>query len=112
LPSAIQLRELIATPDAEFCDIRSEQATRPELYGPDPADYPSSQAFAADLRWPNGGQAENGLIYDSVRHDRGTNLCLFWPSLIPLPVVQGDHYEYRWDARGRVSVLRLSNVSL
>jgi hypothetical protein len=112
-PSAIQIRELIARPDVTLCDIRGEQETRPELYGADPACYPVSQVFAARLRWPDdGAQGENGLIYDSVRHEGGTSLCLFSPSLIPLPVLQGDHYEYRWDARGDVAVVKLSNVTV
>ena len=112
-PSTIQIRELVATPDVELCDLRGEQETRPELYHPDPANYAAAQAFAADLRWPGeGGLGEDGLIYDSVRHEGGINLCLFRPSLIPLPVLQGDHYEYRWDARGQTHVVRLTNVAV
>lgn len=112
-PSAIQIRELIAAPDAELIDIRGERETHPDLYGANPASYPAAQAFAAGLRWPaDGRRGEDGIVYDSVRHDGGTSLCLFWPSLIPLPVLQGDHYEYRWDARGQGSKVRLTNVEV
>lgn len=110
-PSAIQLRELVAHIDCALVDIRDLQAARPELYAPDPADYGPAQRFAAGLRWPDdGSDAANGIVYDSVRHAGGVNICLFRPRLVRLPVVQGDHYEYRWDADGAASVLKITNV--
>jgi YD repeat-containing protein len=27
-----------------------------------------------------------------------------------LPAVQADHYEYRWDAAGQLTALRLTNI--
>ncbi|HKQ94271.1 MAG TPA: hypothetical protein VJS40_01580 [Aestuariivirgaceae bacterium] len=33
------------------------------------------------------------------------------PSLIALPVVQADHYEYRWDRLGALTVMKLSAVA-
>jgi hypothetical protein len=38
------------------------------------------------------------------------NVCIYKPSLVGLPVNQADHYEYRWDTKGSVSVLKISNV--
>jgi RES domain-containing protein len=107
-PSTIQMRALVACTSCDLVDLRGTQETRPELYRPD--DYGASQAFGVALRWPARGRGENGLIYDSVRRAGGTNVCLYRPSLVLLPVVQADHYEYRWNAAGRVSVLRLTRV--
>jgi hypothetical protein len=56
--------------------------------------------------WPPSGEGENGIVYDSVRRAGGTNVCVYRPSLIILPVNQVDHYEYRWDASGAISILK------
>jgi len=112
-PSAIQIRELIVDLDCALADIRGKQAEMPELYDPDPDNYGPSQRFAVRIRWPDdGSEPENGLIYDSVRRAGGTNVCVFRPSLLPLPVLQGDHYEYRWDAAGTATVLKITNVDI
>lgn len=111
-PSAIQIRELVADIDCTLVDIRGAQAARPELYAADPADYGPPQRFAAGLRWPAGGaEPGNGIVYDSVRRAGGTNACLFRPTLVPLPVLQADHFEYRWDAAGTARVLKITNVT-
>lgn len=108
-PSNIQMRELVAGIDCDLVDIRNEQKNRPDLY--DPEDYQPGQTFGTGLRWPAEGRGENGIAYDSVRHSSGTNVCIFRPSLIILPVNQADHYEYRWDASGQANVLKLTNVN-
>jgi RES domain-containing protein len=107
-PSNIQMRELVAHIDCELADLRGLRTERADLYDPD--DYGASRAFGIGLRWPREGAGANGVVYDSVRHAGGINVCIYRPSLIALPVVQADHYEYRWDVRGVVSVLRLTNV--
>jgi len=109
-PSNIQMRELIAGIDCALSDLRGQQKSRPELYDPD--DYTASRAFGVGLRWPATGEGENGIVYDSVRSAGGINVCVYRPSLVRLPVTQRDHYEYRWDAVGAVSVLKLSNIGL
>jgi hypothetical protein len=109
-PNRIQMRELIAHIDTDLIDIRGEQANFPGLY--DPHDYSRSQAFAAGLRWPKTPPAANGIVFSSMRHEGGTNVCIFWPSKVLLPVVQGDHYEYHWDAKGAVSVVKMTAVTL
>lgn len=112
-PTSIQIRELVANIDCELCDIRGKQEELPEVYNPDPADYGPAQSFATSLRWPAiDGEAENGLAYDSLRKEGGTNVCIFRPTLVPRPVLQGNHYEYRWGASGQVSVVQITNVSL
>jgi hypothetical protein len=108
-PSSIQMRELVARVDCELVDIRSLKESRPGLYRPD--DHAAGQALGIALRWPASGAGENGIVYDSVRRAGGTNVCVYRPSLIVLPLSQADHYEYRWDFSGRASVLKLTNVS-
>jgi hypothetical protein len=108
-PSSIQMRELVGRIDCELVDIRGQRESAPELYDPD--DYAAGQAFGNALRWPASGAGEHGIVYASVRRVGGTNVCVYRPSLIMLPVTQVDHYEYRWDISGRASVLRLTNVS-
>jgi hypothetical protein len=108
-PSSIQMRELIGNIDCPLVDIRGQAKDRPELYDPD--DYTASRQFGIGLRWPREGSGENGIVYDSVRRTGGTNVCVYRPSLIQLPVVQADHYEYRWNAAGESTVLRLTNIA-
>jgi hypothetical protein len=108
-PSNIQMRQLVAAIDCRLVDIRGQQDNRPDLYRRD--DYGAGRAFGIALRWPASGTGENGIVYDSVRRASGTNVCVYRPSLINLPVVQADHYEYRWDASGSITVLRLSNIN-
>jgi hypothetical protein len=108
-PSNIQMLELVGDVDCELIDIRGRQKERPDLY--DPESYDTSRKFGVDLRWPPQGTGGNGIVYDSVRRAGGTNVCIYRPSLIILPVIQADHYEYRWDAAGRVSVLKVTSIA-
>jgi RES domain-containing protein len=99
----IQMRELIARPNAAFHDIRGRKGELATLYDPD--DYTASQAFGRSLR----AAGSKGIVYDSVRHDGGTCLAVFDPWLIP-PVHQGDHYQYVWTGNADPAVLRLTSV--
>jgi RES domain-containing protein len=105
-PCHIQMRELVSSVESDLIDVRGLQASMPDLYHP--TDYRQSQAFAAGLRWVE--TPEIGIVYDSVRNPGGVNVCLFSPAAVVLPVVQGDHYEYRWDSAGRVSVGLLTEL--
>jgi RES domain len=109
-PNRIQMRELIAAIATELVDITGRQAERPELYDPD--SYERSQAFAAELRWPKAPPPANGILFSSVRHQGGINACIFWPSKVLLPIIQGDHLEYHWDAKGVIEVMKMSGVEL
>lgn len=109
-PNRIQMRELIAKIDTQLVDIRGEQASFPELYNLN--DYTKSQAFAAELKWPTDETAANGIVFDSVRNTGGTNVCIFWPSKVMRPVIQGDHFEYIWDSKGNIEVMVLKNISI
>ena len=107
-PNSVQIRSLVARIACLLIDVRGQQKKRPELYDPD--DYAAAQAFGTGLRWPKSGAGANGIVYDSVRRKGGVNVCIYKPSQIRLPINQADHYEYRWDAKGNVSVLKITNV--
>jgi hypothetical protein len=111
-PSSIQMRELVAGIDCDLVDIRGARTTQPELYDPD--DYTQSRAFGIGLRWPKNNESNsepaNGIVFHSVRRKGGINVCVYRPSLVLLPVIQADHYEYRWNAAGEVNVLKLTNI--
>lgn len=109
-PARIQMRELLADLDDDFMDVRGLQSARPELYHP--TDYSASQAFAAGVRWPFVAEPEKGILYDSVRRAGGTNVCVWRPMSVPLPVEQGDHYEYNWDPSGTLTVIKLTGVTV
>ena len=99
----IQMRELISDIDAEVCDLRDLRERHPELY--DPENYTASQPFGETLRRAR----SNGIVYASVRRSSGTNLVVFRPSLLP-PVLQGDHFDYRWTDSPTPAVLKLTDV--
>lgn len=107
-PTQIQVRQLITTMDQTLIDLCGHQEARPELYHLE--DYSASQQFAESIRWPANDPGEDGLIYDSVRHDGGVNVCIFRPQALSLPIVQGDHLQYDWDANGMVSVTKLTQI--
>jgi len=99
----IQMRELLSTPAGAFHDLRGQRSRRQDLY--DAESYAASQPFGEELR--RGGA--DGIAYESVRRNGGTNLVVFRPSLLP-PVLQGDHYDYRWTGSPRPAVAKLTNV--
>ncbi len=99
----IQMRELVSEVDAEVSDIRSLCASHPTLY--DPESYAASQPFGEARRLAGA----NGIVYASVRRAGGTNLVIYRPSLVP-PVLQGDHFDYRWAGRPEPAVVKLTGV--
>ncbi len=103
-PALIQMRELLSSPQADLVDVRGQAAARPELYGS--ADDRGSQSFGEEIR--QAGQ--DGIWFDSVRRSGGENVVIFKPRLL-LPVTQGGHVNYAWDANGRSSVARLTNIA-
>jgi hypothetical protein len=48
-------------------------------------------------------------VYASVRRPSGTNLVVYRPSLLP-PVIEGDHFDYRWTGDPTPTVLKLTGV--
>lgn len=98
-PNSIEMRELVSRPKADLVDIR-RRADR-SLYDPD--DYTKSQEFGRQHRT----DGRDGIWFRSVRRAPGENIVLFKPRLV-VPIVQGAHYRYDWDAKGTVSVARMS----
>jgi RES domain-containing protein len=101
----IQMRELISELDAEFIDVRDLRESHPELY--DAESYATSQPFGEAKR----RDGSNGIVYQSVRRAGGTNVVVYRPSLLP-PVLQGDHFEYRWTGSPTPAVARLTNMAI
>jgi hypothetical protein len=93
------MRELLATPEVDLIDVRAEDG----YHAPD--DYGPSQAFGEAIR--NAGH--DGIFYLSVRRRGGNNVVIYKPRRL-LPVIQGDHYEYVWDAAGQFNAARLTGV--
>lgn len=102
-PNTIQMRELISHPKAQLHDLISDKDQHREFYKDQ--DYSASQAFGEDLR----KSGQDGIMYESVRHIGGKNIVIFKPKIL-VPVVQGDHYNYSWDASGTHSVAKITNV--
>lgn len=101
-PNLIQLREYVTATTSKLIDLRGRQGDAPELFHT--SDYTHSQAFGNSHRWPFAEPAYDGIIFDSVRNAGGTNICLFRPKALTLPINQTHHYQYRWDWQGEVSV--------
>jgi hypothetical protein len=95
--------ELTSEIDAEVRDIRGLRESDPDLY--DPESYAASQPFGEALRHAGA----SGIGYASVRRPIGTNLVVYRPSLLP-PVVEGDHFDYRWTGSPTPAVLKLNDV--
>lgn len=110
-PNRIQMRELVSSIDIDLLDLRGLAPKHPELYHP--TDYSASQAFGVKRRWPFAEPPVDGLVYDSVRRTGGINVCIFRPTTLALPIDQGNHYDYVWDAKGNLAdVIKLTSVPL
>lgn len=105
-------RELFLAATAEpACDIEmrcyrtSIQARLHDLRGGwkaahDPDDYAAGIALARRLR----GGGSDGIVYDSVRHQGGECVAVFYPDRVA-PCVQAQHLMYRWDGSRIAQVL-------
>jgi len=81
-----------------YRDIRGSE---PELHASD--SYAAGQAFGEGLR----AAGEDGVLYDSVRHRGGSNVCAYRPSQV-LDVVQAEHLEVTVSAQEkRIEARRL-----
>jgi len=107
-PQQMQMRELLTTVDVPLWALCGAQSSHPELYLSD--DYGPSQQFADQNRWPFKQDGIDGLCYDSLRHQGGVNICIYRPTVLKMPLIQGDHYQYNWDTSGNVSVAKLTAI--
>jgi hypothetical protein len=78
-------RSYTARLEGSYRDIRGGE---PELHAAD--SYAAGQGFGESLRAAGG----DGIVYDSVRHRGGSNVCAYRPSKV-LDVVQAEHLEIK-----------------
>lgn len=83
--------------DARMHDLRSLRGLMPTIY--DPKVYTASQALAVRLR----SSASDGIVYGSVRHDRGECAAVFRPRLLS-NCRQERHLCYVWDGEAITTV--------
>ncbi|MBR0641658.1 RES family NAD+ phosphorylase [Plastoroseomonas hellenica] len=74
-----------------YLDIRGQQALRADVYAPD--SYAASQVLGEAVRASGGA----GILYDSVRHQGGTNIVAHRPRNI-LNIAQADHWDVAVEA--------------
>ncbi len=84
-----------------YRDIRSGLADEPGLYAS--SDYAAAQAFGESVR----AAGEDGILYASVRHQGGENVCAYRPSKI-LDVTQSGHIELTLRTEGKMIARRLA----
>lgn len=87
------------------CGLHDLRGGYPAMH--DPADYSASQRLAIRLR----AQNSSGIVYDSVRHQGGQCVAMFWPDRVG-PCRVGGHYAYHWDGTAIRDVLELRHVAL
>lgn len=112
-PQTIQMRCLITHCKANLLDL-TDVAQYSNYYHD--SDYTKSQSFGDSIRWPfvkdSSGEVagEDGLIFNSIRENNGTNICIFKPKALDLPIIQGHIYQYSWDKNGKIHVSKLEEV--
>jgi hypothetical protein len=97
----MQLRLYHADFSAPFHDVRAGGRAAAGVYDPD--SYDRSQALARRLL----DAGSNGIVYRSVRDEKGECLACFRPGLV-LNVRVAAHYEYRWEGTRTPRVIRLN----
>lgn len=91
-------RSYVARLDGSYIDLR--EAGRDDLMAPD--SYAASQVLGEQQR----AAGEDGLIYASVRHRDGLNVCAYRPSKV-LDVTQAEHFGISVETEGRQIEARL-----
>lgn len=91
-PAEFDMRVWVGAVRKHLHDIRG--ARYKELHDrlPRPADHPLAQSFGRAIR----SQGSWGLIYRSVRHERGECIAAFRPPAVSLPT-QGTRLVYAWN---------------
>jgi len=93
----IDMRVYAADLDAQLHDIRGLRDSRPDLYDPD--GYGASQQLGGELR----AAGSDGIVYQSVRHQRGECAAIFRPRLLS-NCRQERHLCYIWDGTAITTV--------
>jgi hypothetical protein len=99
----VQMRLYVADIRGTFHDLRSSNTAFAPYYDPD--SYEASQDLGARLLV----EGSNGVLYRSVRDQRGQCVVSFRPSLVRNVRVTA-HFEYRWADRPEPTVRRLPAV--
>ncbi|WP_036832266.1 RES family NAD+ phosphorylase [Photobacterium sanctipauli] len=99
----IQMRCIDAWFTAELTDLRQQDALDSGLYHP--TNYVQSQALACSLKQ----NKEDGVVYQSVRHQGHDCYALLKPNLVG-KVCQSKHFTYKWNGASVNSVLEISLV--
>lgn len=86
----LTMREYISQTVLPLDDIRQ----RGDLHSPDISTYGHTQEFAVAQR----EKGSNGLRYSSVRYPGGECIACFKAKAIKVPVIQGAHIEYFYNA--------------
>lgn len=102
-PGEVDMRAYLADISAELVDVRGWGRRKPDIMNP--GDYRASQAFAKAKR----GAGAGGIVYDSVRRERGQCVAIFRPRLVS-PARQGPHVAFVWDGRAIVGWYEKSAV--
>lgn len=99
--AVVDYGEMLASMSGVFVDLR--QVLDHASLSPDPATgYPAGNAVALATR----AAGHNGIIYPSVRHERGTCIVALWPNVVQ-SVVQGAMYRLTWSGKPTFKVAAL-----
>lgn len=97
-------RELLAGFMSRFHDLG--ERTDDEVLGADPAvAYPAGQALAREILASGG----NGVLYPSVRYERGRCLAALRPNLVQ-NVREGETWVFRWAGSAEVEMVRVAST--
>lgn len=82
--------------DADFRLLACEVSEQIELAPTEcllSEDWRPGQLFGRQVR----ALGLDGVLYQSVRYPTGQAAAVFWPGCLRLPIVQTEHFRYRWD---------------
>lgn len=91
-PLEVDMRVLLANVKAPLHDISGKKQIFNQLHHPD--DYSDSRKFGRALR--GDGKASWGILYDSVRHEKGKCVAIFRPRSLT-SCRQERHLCYVWN---------------
>ena len=84
-----------------YVDIRRERERLAEVY--DPTSWGASQAYGERLR----AAGEDGIAYDSLRHEGGVNVVAYHPRQV-LDATIGPSFDLIVPIEGRIVARRLA----
>lgn len=101
---SFDMRSLTAYFNAELLDLYSDTSHDNPIYHPE--NYNAGQLIGAQIKREN----KDGIVYRSVRHNKGLNYALFKPKLIHA-CKQSMHLTYVWDGSKIASIYKKSVFS-